>query len=458
MQKSLSTKTYLAYFKDPRLVQIFIFGMASGFPWVIVGSAMSAWLKDGGHSKTNIGLFSMLFAPFAINFLWAPLIDRFKIPFLSTRLGNRRSWILLPQLCILSSTCLLTLCNPQSHLGLMAILCLIISTAAATQDIAIDGYRIDIIPPEESQLTTPAAAMATSGWWTGYAILGAMPFFIVDSPHWEWQQTYQILCVILGMLISTLFFAKEPDTHREHAQAELTKKYQQSLRSHTSANDQWIQLKAWLMVTLIAPIQIFFRNNGTKIALALLAFIFLFKIGEAFLGRMSIPFYKEIGFTNSQIGTYSKLGTGIITILFAQASGLFNSRLGIVKGLMISGIAMAATNLMFSVIAITGPNIPLFAITIFIDGFTQAWSTVAFVAFITRLCDRAFSATHYALLASLGNLSRTLLAGFSGFLIEGPLEDNWSLFFIITALMVTPSLLFLWWIRKPLNKIESFPP
>jgi PAT family beta-lactamase induction signal transducer AmpG len=186
-----------------------------------------------------------------------------------------------------------------------------------------------------------------------------------------------------------------------------------------------------------------------------LAFIFLFKVGEAFLARMSIVFYKEIGFTNTQIGQYSKLGTGLITIVFAFLGSIFNHKYGIVKGLFVSGVAMAASNLMFSWIAIAGPKEHLYALAIVVDGFTQAWSLVAMVAFISMLCDRAFSATHYALLASLSSLSRTLLSAYSGVVIDDWLDGNWAFFFALTAMMVIPSLLFLYMIRHKLYAIEK---
>ncbi len=170
---------------------------------------------------------------------------------------------------------------------------------------------------------------------------------------------------------------------------------------------------------------------------------------------MSIVFYKEIGFSNSQIAQYSKLGSGVITIIFAFLGSIFNHRYGIVKGLFVSGVAMAASNLMFSWIAIAGPKEHLYALAIVVDGFTQAWSLVAMVAFISMLCDRAFSATHYALLASLSSLGRTVLSSYSGVVIDDWLAGNWALFFALTALMVTPSLAFLFFIRHKLYAIEA---
>jgi PAT family beta-lactamase induction signal transducer AmpG len=169
---------------------------------------------------------------------------------------------------------------------------------------------------------------------------------------------------------------------------------------------------------------------------------------------MSIVFYKEIGFSNSQIAQYSKLGSGFITIVFALLGSLFNQHYGIVRGLFISGIAMAASNLMFSWIAVSGPKESLYFAAIVIDGFTQAWSLVALVAFISMLCDRAFSATHYALLASIGSFGRTVVSSYSGVIIDDWLHGNWAIFFVITALMVIPSLVFLYMIKDKLYEIE----
>lgn len=196
---------------------------------------------------------------------------------------------------------------------------------------------------------------------------------------------------------------------------------------------------------MLEPFYDFFKRNGVQVAITLLLFVFLFKIGEAFLGRMSITFYKEIGFSNEQIGHYSKLIGWGATIFFTLVGSVFNVKFGIVRGLMIGGVAMAASNLMFAWIAQTGPSETLFLATIIVDNFTTAFSTVAFVSFLTLLTGQAFSATQYALLASLGNFSRTTLASFSGELVD--YLNDWSTFFILTALMVIPSLIMLYSLR-----------
>ncbi|MCF6436074.1 MFS transporter [Pseudoalteromonas sp. MMG022] len=448
-----SLREYLSYYKDKRLVTIFMLGISSGFPWVLIGSVMSAWLKDEGLSRSMIGLFGLVFAAYTVNFLWSPLIDRVKLPILERLLGQRRSWILLCQCIIAAATLAMSTVALKEQLFVAALLCFVIALSSATHDIAIDAFRIDSLPEEESEKATAAAAMATSGWWTGYALLGAMPFFLADLPNLNWPHIYVFLAAIMLMLVVVTLLAKEPESNRDVVQAQLEQAYQAKLIE--LAPGKLSQLTAWLAVTLIEPFKSFFRKNGVKTAIALLAFVFLFKIGESFLARMSIVFYKEIGFTNSQIGQYSKLGSGVITIIFAFLGSIFNHRYGIVKGLFVSGVAMAVSNLMFSWIAIAGPKEHLYAMAIVIDGFTQAWSLVAMVAFISMLCDRAFSATHYALLASLSSLGRTVLSSYSGVVIDDWLAGNWAVFFALTALMVTPSLAFLYFIRHKLYAIEA---
>ncbi|MFC3033437.1 AmpG family muropeptide MFS transporter [Pseudoalteromonas fenneropenaei] len=439
-------------FSDKRLATVFAFGIASGFPWVLIGSVMSAWLKDEGLSRSMIGLFGIVFGAYTINFLWSPLLDRLAIPFLKVRMGQRRSWIFVCQLIAISATVAMASLDLHAHLWHVALCCFVIALSCATQDIAIDAYRIDSFAEHEQDKITAAAAMATSGWWTGYALLGAIPFFLADLPGVNWPQVYYVLAVIFSLLLLVTLIAKEPLSNREHQQQALELAYQAKL---SALQGPRAQIMAWLLVTLVEPFRSFFRRNGVKTALALILFIFLFKIGEAFLARMSIVFYKEIGFSNSQIAQYSKLGSGVITIIFALLGSLFNQKYGIVRGLFISGIAMAASNLMFSWIAITGPKESLYLAAIVVDGFTQAWSLVAMVAFISMLCDRAFSATHYALLASIGSFGRTVLSSYSGVVIDDWLHGNWALFFVLTALMVIPSLLFLFFIRHELHALEQ---
>lgn len=438
-------ETIRSYF-DKRLLWVLMLGCSSGFPWVLIGSNMSGWLKDAGLTRSAIGYFGSVFAVYAINFLWAPAVDRVRLPVLHSLLGQRRSWILLCQVLILICTLFIAGVNPATNLMLTSMLALGIAIASATQDIAVDAFRIDTFPKSESSKLPQASAMAVIGWWTGYSVPGYLAFINADSMGWN--GVYYGMAAIVGVLILFTLLVGEPNTNREALQKQAEQRHNKVVNS---------KILAWLSVTVLEPFIDFFRRNGTSVAITLLLFVFLFKIGEAFLGRMSIAFYKEIGFSNEQIGYYSKLIGWGITMLFTLLGSMVNVRFGIVRGLMIGGIAMSASNLMFSWIAQVGPNEHLFLATIIVDNFTTAFSTVAFVSFLTVMTGQAFSATQYALLASLGNFGRTTLASFSGELAD--YLNDWSLFFILTALMVIPSLIMLYTLRhyftNMLNKAKE---
>ncbi|WP_240485126.1 AmpG family muropeptide MFS transporter [Aestuariibacter salexigens] len=434
---------------DRRLIAVFCFGIASGYPWVMISSALSAWLKEEGLSRSAIGLFGVMFVAYSINFLWSPLLDRIRPPFL----GQRRGWIVITQLAISLCCVLMSRLTASEQLFNVALFGLLIAIFSATQDIAIDAFRIDVIGDNEKHKLSLASALATAGWWTGYGGLGAIPFFLADMPGWQWNEVYLVLGGIMLLLSCTAFFIPEPQTHRLQAQQQATQSYQ-ALLGNSASPTMWQAISCWLLVTLVEPFRDFFKRNNVKLALSVLLFIFLFKIGEAFLGRMSIVFYKEIGFSNSDIGTYSKLLNWWVTIVFALIGGMVNIRYGIYRGLMIAGIAMAASNLMFAWMAQVGPNKVLFAAAVIVDGFTAAWSSVALVAFISLLCNKAFSASQYALMASLSTAGRTFMASASGFIVDG-MGGNWSLFFILTALMVIPSLLFLRTIKDDVIRLEK---
>lgn len=435
-------------YHDIRLLYIFFMGCASGFPWVLIGSNMSGWLQDAGLSRAAIGYFGSIFVVYALNFLWAPLLDRVKLPVLHRLLGQRRSWILLMQSFMFCATLTIAYTDPSHSLLWTSLLALSIAVASSTQDVAIDAYRIDSIAGEKLRLP-PAAAMAVIGWWTGYSLPGAIAFFNADKLGWN--TVYLGMAAIQLLLILATIYCREPKTDRDALQQKASLRYQ-----HRMGQGKLSGYLVWLSVTVIEPFAEFFRRNGWQMALSLLLFVFLFKIGEAFLGRMSIPFYREVGFSNEQIAEYSKLIGWLAMVIFTLIGSAINIRFGILRGLFIGGVAMAASNLMFAWIAVVGPNTNLFLATILVDNFTSAFSTVAFVSFLTFLTGHAFSATQYALLASLGNLGRTTLASFSGELVDF-LEGDWALFFTITALMVIPSLCLLLWIGRKFKALEPKP-
>jgi PAT family beta-lactamase induction signal transducer AmpG len=329
----------------------------------------------------------------------------------------------------------MALLTPSGNLYVMAVLALCIAICSATQDIAIDAYRIDIIADDAGLLIPKAASLATAGWWTGYGGIGALPFILVDITPLYWQHMYLVLALIMALLSILTLLAPAVTVNR-------------------TVNMTDAKQVGGPLAFVVAPFQEFFSRNGTKLALNILLFIFLFKIGEAFLGRMSIVFYKEIGFSNSDIGTYSKLLNWWVTVAFSLIGGWLTTSLGIYRGLLIAGVAMAASNLMFALIASTGPSTHLLAAAVFIDGFTSAWSTVSMVAFISLLCHQHFSATQYAMMASISTAGRTLLASSSGGIVDA-LDGDWALFFVLTALMVIPSLWLLIRLGARVSQLSS---
>ena len=450
-KKQTLSETFSVYF-DKRMNRILLLGIISGFPWVIIGSSLSLWLKEDGLSRSTIGWAGLIFGVYAFNYLWAPIIDKVRIPWLTDKIGHRRGWIVTMQFVILISLVCWSFINPTANLSLVITIGLIIAIASATQDITVDALRIEQIGKNEGASMQAGAAMAVVGWWTGYKLGGVIALNAAEylqQAGFEnyWQITFLILgIVIIACNIGLMFVHEFQDTERQENQ----KINDLIIERKIGSSGMFIKFLAWISGTVSGPIISFFKKNGFKIALGILTFVFLFKIGEAFLGRMSIIFYKEMGFSKSDIALYSKGLGWITTVVFTLLGGLFAIRSGVIKAMFISGILMAATNLLFSFLFWSGKSEWLFAIVVIFDDMAAAFATVAFVAFISLLVDRTYTATQYALLASIGTAGRTTLASSSGALVDW-LNGDWGIFFIITAIMVIPSLICLWFIRDKLK-------
>jgi PAT family beta-lactamase induction signal transducer AmpG len=479
IEKKQSWLDSFKVYKDIRMVRILLLGAISGFPWVLIGSSLSLWLKEEGLSRSTIGWAGLIFGVYAFNYLWAPIIDRIQIPFLTKKLGHRRGWIVLMQIAILLCLVVWSYINPTENLALLITVGLIIAIASATQDITVDALRIEQINENEGKSMAAGAAMAVVGWWTGYKLGGVIALFTAE--YFEnmgivdyWQTTFLILGVVVILMNIGLMFVHEPiETDRQSKQRETD----QMIEGKLGSSNIITSFIAWITGTIGGPIISFFKKNGFAIAVGILGFVFLFKIGEAFLGRMSIVFYKELGFSKGQIAIYSKTLGWITTVVFTLLGGIFAMRVGTIKTMFVAGIMMALTNLLFALLASTGKSELLFAFAVIADDITAAFATVAFVAFISLLVDRTYTATQYALLASIGTAGRTLLASTSGALVDGlekggsislnflpnifrfiditipipSVQNPWAVFFIITTVMVIPSLICLWFIR---NKIK----
>ena len=455
LKKQSLSETFSIYI-DKRMIKILLLGAISGFPWVLIGSSLSLWLKEEGLSRSTIGWAGLIFGVYAFNYLWAPLIDRLQIPVLTKKLGHRRGWIVLMQIAILICLIIWSFINPTENLTLLIMIGLIIAIASSTQDITVDALRIEQIGENEGKSMAAGAAMAVVGWWSGYKLGGMIA--LLTAEYLEnigitnyWQITFLILGIIIILMNIGLMFVNEPIlTDRALKQKETDKLIESKLGSKNIITN----IVAWISGTLGGPIISFFKKNGFSIAIGILGFVFLFKIGEAFLGRMSIIFYKEIGFSKGDIAIYSKTLGWVTTVIFTLLGGLFVIRSGVLKAMFLAGILMAATNLLFTALAWSGKSEWLFAVAVIFDDIAAAFATVAFVAFISLLVDRTYTATQYALLASIGTAGRTTLASSSGALVDW-LNGDWGTFFILTAVMVIPSLICLWIIKDKLKLSEK---
>ena len=455
IKKQSLSETFSIYF-DKRMLKILLLGSISGFPWVLIGSSLSLWLKEDGLSRSTVGWAGLIFAVYAFNYLWAPLIDRIRIPYLTKKIGHRRGWIVLMQFIILVSLVLWSLINPTENLALVITIGLLIAVASATQDITVDALRIEQINENEGKSMAAGAAMAVVGWWSGYKLGGVLSLFSAEYlQNLGFDNYWQITFIILGVLvilmnIGLMFVSEKNSDERMIKQAENDRIISNKLGNKNSIS----KFLTWIGGTISGPIISFFKKNGFSIAISILGFVFLFKVGEAFLGRMSIIFYQEIGFSKSDIAIYSKTLGWVTTVIFTLLGGLFVIRSGVLKAMFLAGIVMAGTNLLFSVLAWSDKSELLFAIVVIFDDIAAAFATVAFVAFISLLVDRTYTATQYALLASIGTAGRTTLASSSGALVDW-LNGDWGLFFILTAIMVIPSLIILWSIRDKLKLSEK---
>jgi len=423
--------------KDKRYLTILLFGFCSGFPYVLVGSVLTLWLQETGFSRSTIGFIGAVGTVYAINWMWAPFVDRIKLPILYRLFGQRRSWILLCQMVIAFLLFAISLGDPRESLLYVTLIAVAIAAFGATLDIAVDAYRITIFSRDEMDAKMPyAAAMATSGWHAGYGFIGGALALALggETIGLDWPLVYRYLILVYLLIFALVIASPEPVIEEADLLPQNNEKSGKSVAS-------------WMAEYFVKPFREFFDRCGFRLAFAVLVFLLVFKLGEAMLGRMSLVFYVELGFTTDQISFYQKFFGGLVTAAFAILAAVVNTRFGVIKGLFIAGVAMAAANLLYALMAMVGPDVNLFMFTLIIDNFFVAFSTVAFVSFVSYFTSRTYTGTQYALMVSISNLGRTTLAAGSGALVDF-LNGDWAFFFVLTSLMVIPGLCLLLWVGK----------
>ncbi|MEK9630065.1 MAG: MFS transporter [Nitrospinota bacterium] len=399
------------YFLNGRVVTVLFLGFSSGLPLALSGGTLQAWLTVEGVDIKTIGLFSLVGLPYTLKFLWSPLMDRFVIPVL----GRRRGWIFLSQVALTGLIFGMSVTSPQNALGILAFLAFCLTFLSASQDIAIDAYRTEVLKEPERGI---GAAVSVTGYRIAMLVSGALALIL--SEYLGWKATYMLMAAIMSVVVVAVWFGPEPEDPGTPP--------------------------ASMKEAVAGPFAEFFSRTG---AWSLLALIVLYKLGDAFAGSLTTTFLiRGVHFSVGEVGAINK-GMGLAsTIIGALFGGVLMARLRLFKSLLFFGILQAVSNLSFFVLALVGKNYPLMIFTIAFENLSGGMGTAAFVAFLMALCNHNFTATQFALLSALASLGRVFVGPMSGVLVD---ELGWSTFFFSTFLFALPGLILLWTMRDVVN-------
>ncbi|TCV92668.1 PAT family beta-lactamase induction signal transducer AmpG [Luteibacter rhizovicinus] len=410
----------LQAFAQPGAITMLFFGLASGLPFLLVGNTLSAWLKESGIDYGAIGLASYVTFSYNFKFVWAPLVDRFRLP-LFCRLGQRRGWLMFALLLLTVGLLGMAMMPPDASLARFVGVTLIAAFAGATIDIVVDAYRVEIAPPEAQGAL---AATYTLGYRFGLIASGAGILIIADAVGW--QKAYVAICLLLIIPIVSVLVVREPE-HRVRERVSLAVAVQEGF---------------------IGPFRDFFSRYGLGLAFGLIAFVGLFRLPDQMLGVMAYPFYLDTGFTKTQIAEVSKVYGVVVGIAGALAGGWAVTRFELRRLLAVAGVGVAVSNLLYIVMANHPGETWSFVLTLSGDNFAQGFAGPVLVAFMSSLVNRSFTATQYALLSSLANLPGKVIGGMSGFLVR---DSGYTTLFLISTVSIVPTLivLALLWRRIP---------
>lgn len=394
-----------------RLTTILLLGFSSGLPLALTGALLQAWFTVAGISIVTIGALALIGQPYVYKFIWAPFLDRYVPPFL----GRRRGWLMIMQLGLVISIAAMAFGNPKVNPSLLVGLALLVAFLSATQDIAIDAYRTDVLPSQERGL---GAALYTGGYRIAMMVSGGLGLIAAD--WFGWRITYFVMALLMIVGIVATWFGPEPENDK------VTTHHPASLR-----------------IAIIEPLHEFFSRRA---AWVLLLVIITYKLGDALSVSLATPFFiRDLGFSLTVIGAVHK-GAGLVaTLLGVFVGGALMVRLSMYRSLLLFGILQTAAILMFVQLAILGKSYPMLIATVFVDNFCNGMGTAALVAFLMSLCNQQYTATQFALLSSLTATARVFIGPIAGVMVE---HIGWINFFICSIVASLPGLFLLWWLRE----------
>ena len=496
----------------PRVITMLFFGFSAGVPILLIFSSLGLWLREAGVSRSAVTFFSWAALGYSFKFIWAPLIDTLPLPFLTRKLGRRRSWLLVAQMAVICSICIMALTDPaagKQSLVIMALAAVMLGFSSATQDIVIDAYRIECA---EEDLQALLASTYIAGYRIGMLVAGAGALYLASwfgttreaYNYVAWQYSYFGMAAVMLIGVATTLIIPEPDSYRKNfdysashylrfllmfvcsagvfiavffltsTSVDLLKSIlsESSFAAHTGLLSFGIETgrlglavvcalatafglvyskivdRGMVRQTYITPVADFFNRYGLQTALLLLALVGLYRISDIVLGVISNVFYQDLGFSKPVIASVIKTFGLFMTLIGGFLGGVLTLRYGVMRILFLGAVLSSVTNLLFMLLAAVGDNVTVLSVVIAADNLSAGIATTAFVAFLASLTNISFTAVQYAIFSSLMTLLPKLIGGYSG-----TMATSWGYewFFLVTTLMGIPVLLLIWLAGKRLN-------
>jgi len=434
-------EAFAVYLHRRVLVMLFL-GFSAGLPFLLIFATLSFWLRKAGISRTEIGFFSWVGIMFSIKVFWAPVVDRVALPVLTGLLGRRRGWMLLAQIGLAAGLLGIAATDPAQHLGPVAGFALLVAFAAATQDIVIDAYRIEAV---ERDFQGAMAATYQAGYRIAMIVAGAGAFSIAGWTSWPIAYTAMAGFTSVGMI--TVLIIREPAVEIDAGTRERERRLVGSVQGIESLPGALKRFLAWFSGAVVAPFVDFFARNG-RFGLVILALIGLYRISDITMGIMANPLYVDLGFTEVEVAAISKFYGVIMSMVGAFLGGLLVARYGILRPLLLGAVLVALTNLTFAYLAAAGHDLIALTLTISADNLAGGLASTTFIAYLSSLTNRAYTATQYALFSSLFTLPGKVLGGFSGIVVDA---SSYVHFFIYASVLGIPAILLVMYImaREP---------
>ena len=429
-----------AVYTQPRVVAMLFLGFVAGLPFPLVFTTLSAWLRSVDVERTTIGFFAWIGITYSIKFFWAPVMDRLNVPGFTTFLGQRRGWMVLAQAGIIIGLIGMSLTDPREHITTMALFALLVAFSSATQDVSIDAYRIEAV---KTEWQGAMAAMYQGGWRIGASLVGGAGALYL-AKYINWTVAYVVMAVAMLVGVITALLISEPDRSIDRATVANEQRVIDYLARSAQVGEARRNITAWLIGAVVCPFVDFFKRQG-KWALVILLFISIYRISDIVLANMAYPFYIDLGFQLDEIANVAKIFGLLMSLLGAFVGGVLVVRFGVMRILLLGAVLVAVTNLFYAQLALDGRTITGLTIVISADNFSGGLAGSAFIAYLSSLTNRAYTATQYALFSSLMTLAPKLISGFSGVVVD---SFGYVSFFVYASAMGIPAIVLVFYLIR----------